>query len=224
MLRDSDDVRRTTKGETDRTERAQNGRHRNAWILLNRSGFFGGCLRGNPELAREWFERAQRSWRRANDPRRGWPRTIVRACPEEKWEALKDTIHRSLRALLAARGGCTRPPSELERLWVEAAAADEAMPGADIGNLRQLVERWSLLAWPDEGEAGELWRRLSEATCALLDHAEARIRAVSAVTEPRPRPPVDPDRAVAEWSPTERKCSPSSSRPCGPATPRSCRT
>lgn len=68
-----------------------------------------------------------------------------------------------------------------------------------------MVERWSLLAWPDEGEAGELWRRLSEATSALLDHAEARIRAVSAATEPRPRPPVDPDRAVAEWSPTERK-------------------
>ena len=150
---------------------------------------------GDPELAREWFERAQRSWRRTSEG----------TFAEEKWDALKDTVHRVLRAMLAARGGCTRPPLDLDRLWAAAAAADETMPGADLGDLRELDKRWSVLAWPDEGEAGALWRRLSETTRALLDHAEAHIRAVSAATEPQPRPPVDPERAVAEWAPAERK-------------------
>ena len=42
-----------------------------------------------------------------------------------------------------------------------------------------------------------MWRRLSETTRGVLDHAEACMRAVSATTEPLPRPSVDPGRAVA---------------------------
>ena len=150
---------------------------------------------GDPELAREWLERAQRSWRRAN----------AGTFDEEKWEALEATVYRALRALLAARGGCARPPREIERLWAEATAADEAMPGAAVDDLRRLGDWWSVLVRSSERDMDQLWRRLSETTRALLDYAEARMPAVSAATEPLPRPPVDPGRAVAGWAPAERK-------------------
>ena len=113
---------------------------------------------GDPELAREWLERAQRSWRRAS----------AGTFAEEKWEGLEATVYRALRALLAARGGCAKPPREIERLW----------------------------------------RRLSETTRALLDHAEMRMPAVSSG-----------DRAAG---PAARR--PGALQPCGPATPKSCRT
>ena len=116
-----------------------------------------------------------------------------------------DGLSRALRALLAAWGNCTRPPRELERLWAEVAAADEAMPSADIGDLRRLGHWSSVVVRSDECDADGMWRRLSETTRALLDHAEACMRAVSATTEPQPRPPVDPGRAVAGWAPAERK-------------------
>ena len=69
---------------------------------------------GDPELAREWLERAQRSWRRVN----------AGTFAEEKWEALEATVYRALRALLAARSGCATPPRAIERLWADAAAAE----------------------------------------------------------------------------------------------------
>ena len=150
---------------------------------------------GDPELAREWLERAQRSWRRAN----------AGTFDEEKWEALEATVYRALRALLGAPGGCARPPREIGRLWTEATAADEAMPGADVDDLRRLGAWWSVLVRSSERDMDRLWRRLSETTRVLLDHAEARMPAVSATTEPLPRPPVDPGRAVAGWAPAERK-------------------
>ena len=150
---------------------------------------------GDPELAREWLERAQRSWRRAN----------AEAFAEEKWEALEATVYRALRALLAARRGCAKPPREIERLWADAAAADEAMPGADVDDLRRLGDWWSVLLRSSERDLDRLWRRLSETTRALLEHAQARVPAVSPATEPLSGRPVDPRRAVAGWTPAERK-------------------
>ena len=149
----------------------------------------------DPELAREWLERAQRSWRRAN----------AEAFAEEKWEALEATVYRALRALLAARSGCAKPPREIERLWADAAAADEAMPGADVDDLRRLGDWWSVLLRSSERDLDRLWRRLSETTRALLEHAQARMPAVSPATEPLSARPVDPRRAVAGWTPAERK-------------------
>ena len=150
---------------------------------------------GDPELAREWLERAQRSWRRAN----------AGTFAEEKWEALEATVYRALRALLAARSGCAKPPREIERLWAEAAAADEAMPGADVDDMRRLGDWWSVLLRSSERDLDRLWRRLSETTRALLEHAQARMPAVSPATEPLSGRPVDPRRAVAGWTPAERK-------------------
>ena len=150
---------------------------------------------GDPELAREWLERAQRSWRRAN----------AGTFAEEKWEALEATVYRALRALLAARSGCPKPPRAIERLWADAAAADEAMPGADVDDLRPLGDWCSVLLRSSERDLDRLWRRLSETTRALLEHAQARMPAVSPATEPLSGRPVDPTRAVAGWTPAERK-------------------
>ena len=74
------------------------------------------------------------------------------------------------------------------------------------------ARRWPLAAGrgdtpfrSSERDLDRLWRRLSETTRALLHHAQARMPAVSPATEPLPRPPVDPRRAVAGWTPAERK-------------------
>ena len=169
---------------------------------------------GDSELASEWLERAQRSWQRAR----------AGTFAEEKWEALEATVHGALRALLAARNGCAKPPREIERLWAEAAAVDEAMPGAEVDDLRRLGEWWSVLLRSSERDMDRLWRRLSETTRALLDHAQARMPAVQRRQSRCPGPPSTPGGPSLGGRQQNASGSLSSSRPCGPATPKSCRT
>lgn len=101
---------------------------------------------------------------------------------------------------------------------------DQAMHGSDLDAVHWLGDWWSVLIRSSERDMDRLWRPLSETTRTLFDHAEARMPAVSAATAPPSRPPVDPGRAIAGWRWQNAGGSPSSSRACGLATRRSCRT
>ena len=149
----------------------------------------------DPELAREWLLRAQKSWERAETGRSA----------DERWDGLDATMYRTLRALRAARGAGCRPTCSAEGLWAEAAAAGEKLPNAEIDDLRQLRPWAPTLKEGSAEEPGALWERLRETTRALLDHAETRIETVSRCGGPKGRPGADAQEAIGEWKPVERR-------------------